>query len=700
MTRFTMILLLLLTLFAATPASADTSRAVNLYKASRFKEAIEEYEKVLPTLKGREAVDAQYSLAMCYLRAYKREGVVEQFQKLLAMEDVPDDLRATAWYQTGIAYGLIREYEKALLAYAEVEKIEGIDPSILATARQFAGHSLYKLDRLDDAIASYLSAGDVAEAHFVTRQTAYVAAGAMYQVRGEYDKAIVVLRKAVALGETSSYGKQALTRIIECETAMGGSDGFYILPYVTNVTTDRADVYWISRENAPLGRAEAVADNGNPIVATSERAEMKGRTEYRQSARLTGLLPGTRYHYRATCENETHEGTFLTAPTDHRPIRFAVIGDTQGGHDVHEQVAAAIAKDKPDFVVHVGDCVERGDRWDEWKVQVFDPGNAYLKDSPIYPARGNHDGGPYFRIFFGRHERLFEDFRFGDVHLFVMDSQSSTGGALREQQLTWLDEAMGGSDAKWKIVALHHPMIHVCPPWQPFGQKDFLPIIEKHGGDVVLTGHYHIYQRLIPIGMPGMKPVLHITSGGGGGNMGFRSPSPLVVIDDSDHHHLLFTVNGDTLDMQAKRRDGTVFDTMQLIHSSEGFQPEVMAKALDTETAIKVRLTYHSLTNPDVRVVDLVASAESPIAAGESVTFRLHNSMIKADDLPVNTTIEISQATDNPWKVEPQIVDPAANPLLFKATAPENTGERLRIRMVVRVGDRELEPDTFNVLLK
>jgi len=683
---------------------AKLTHAKNLTSASRWDEAIEAYNGIIDQLEGEQNAKARYALGMCKLRKYKSTDAIPEFQKVVDHPHATAKLKGNAQYNIGLSNAYNLKYEDALAAYAKVHEIKDVEPTISSVAYVFAGHSLNKLKRYDEAIESYLKGAEIEEAHFVTRQTAYLAAASIHQRLERYEKAVPIFRKVLKLGKNHHYGHIAANRIIECETAISGSDAFYINPYVPSVSADSVKIFWISRESAPAGEVKVWADETTPIKVTAKKVPIKGRKEFRQSAIVSGLKPGIRYRYSASCNNESHEGTFLTAPIDGRPVRFAVLGDTQGGHARHARVATAIAKDKPDFVIHVGDCVERGDRWDEWKVQVFDPGYAYLQDSPVFVARGNHDGGAFFHIFFGREKNLFEDYRFGDVHVFAMDSHSSTGGARKTAQLKWLEEGLSQSDAKWKIVALHHPMIHVAYPIRPFGQKEFLPILEEHGVDVILTGHYHVYQRLIPIGKPGKKPIMHITSGGGGGNMGSRTPSPLVVKDYMDIHHLLFDCDGGKLEMVARTPNGEQIDTMTLIHTSEGFQTEVMGKFIDTETAKAARLTYVNLSHPNQRKHEWLLTPKTTIEAGKPVAFELQHTMIDTTALPANSTLVIQSTEDSAWKIEEQTLGLSGNQFEFTAIAPEkvkveksHVSPSLSATVRMRIGDRDLEPETIKL---
>jgi 3',5'-cyclic AMP phosphodiesterase CpdA len=76
--------------------------------------------------------------------------------------------------------------------------------------------------------------------------------------------------------------------------------------------------------------------------------------------------------------------------------------------------------------------------------------------------------------------------------LFVLDTQ---GGRL-EEQAEWLDAALTASDARWRIVSMHHPIFSSGRGRDNADRREILlPIFLKHNVDLVLQGHDHTYAR-------------------------------------------------------------------------------------------------------------------------------------------------------------------------------------------------------------
>ncbi|MDZ7825342.1 MAG: metallophosphoesterase [Gammaproteobacteria bacterium] len=96
-----------------------------------------------------------------------------------------------------------------------------------------------------------------------------------------------------------------------------------------------------------------------------------------------------------------------------------------------------------------------------------------------------------------------------DVHVFVLSTQNSQIA----EQAEWLDAALENSDARWKIVSMHHPIFSSGRGRDsPERRALLLPVLERHSVDLVLQGHDHTYAR----GATGQRPErLGFTDAGG-----------------------------------------------------------------------------------------------------------------------------------------------------------------------------------------
>jgi acid phosphatase type 7 len=122
------------------------------------------------------------------------------------------------------------------------------------------------------------------------------------------------------------------------------------------------------------------------------------------------------------------------------------------------------------------------------------------------------------------------------VHFVSIDSSCAiglTGPCDRNRQLAWVEDDLAGSQQPWKIAFFHHP------PWssgehgsQLTMRRDYGPLFEAHGVDLVLTGHDHNYERSLPmtgdvVAPPGTRGVVYVVVGSGGaGQRAFPGPQP------------------------------------------------------------------------------------------------------------------------------------------------------------------------------
>lgn len=159
-----------------------------------------------------------------------------------------------------------------------------------------------------------------------------------------------------------------------------------------------------------------------------------------------------------------------------------------------------------------GDLVDRGNERSNWD-HFFLRAEGVFDAIPFLPAVGNHeylDKGP--RIFRGTFDlprngppevpsNLTYSFEYGDVFVAVLDSNLAIYDAgAAEAQGRWLDRTLGATRATWKFVTFHHP-IYASHPSRSNPQlgRAWVPIFDRHGVDLVLTGHDHAYLRTVPL---------------------------------------------------------------------------------------------------------------------------------------------------------------------------------------------------------
>ena len=356
---------------------------------------------------------------------------------------------------------------------------------------------------------------------------------------------------------------------------------FYIKPYVTNVTATKAEIIWLEPvKSIPI----KVYINGNSdLTTTSFIKSIKNRSEAIHIAKIEGLQQNTVYKYHINRGKKKFSGTFKTAVVKDTVLNFMIYGDTRTLPWRHRRVAKQISKDNPDFVICTGDLVADGDKFKQWKKQFFNPASSYLNNSVIWPVRGNHerDGYYFYELFNTNNDREYYSFDYANLHVVVIDQFSSSDSY--EQLYKWLEEDLAKNSSLWTIISYHKPSFNVGGHASHWGRDIFLPLFEKYGVDVIVTGHSHLYERFLPISTTGAKPIIHIVSGGGGAPPSWPKKSILLEggSGKSRLHYLNFKIDGNVLKMSANNKRGHAFDEMVLVKENGRYQKQVMEKVLN-----------------------------------------------------------------------------------------------------------------------
>jgi 3',5'-cyclic AMP phosphodiesterase CpdA len=175
---------------------------------------------------------------------------------------------------------------------------------------------------------------------------------------------------------------------------------------------------------------------------------------------------------------------------------------------------------------------------------------------------GNHD----VRVERGRYEFQtlgmpgpFYRRRVGDVELFLLDSNAPTWS-----QTLWLQRALAGSTARWKIAVFHHPAF-TCGAYRAHAVvgRRWVPLFERYRVRLVLSGHDHNYQRF-----KARRGVTYVVHGGGSGYFyGLRAcprSYPVRVARRLEQGFLYLLVRDDRLDGYAVNIAGRRTDSFTL----------------------------------------------------------------------------------------------------------------------------------------
>lgn len=360
------------------------------------------------------------------------------------------------------------------------------------------------------------------------------------------------------------------------------------------------------------------------------------------SVRFEGLEPDTLYAYRVQGAEGRWSEWFQTRTAPRSgPLSFIYLGDAQNGLDSHwPRVIRAAFQSAPDarFILHAGDLVNRGSQDLEW-AQWFRGGGFIHGMVPAIPVAGNHEYDsielpaadrqrvlslmwrPQFRLpeepgLSAELQETVYDIRYSqDLHVFVLNSNMQD----MSEQAAWLDSNLAQSDARWRIVTMHHPIYSSGRDRDNPEKRDaLLPILIKHRVDLVLQGHDHTYARGFvgaQVQTPGRRAAvdnggvttMFVNSVSGPKQYEFNEngwdeyePTGVTLerMGENSQFYQIIRIDGDELNYSAYTTDGALYDQVRLSKSAEGLKSITSnEQALPPTRRFENTLPYESVGN-------------------------------------------------------------------------------------------------------
>ncbi|WP_426732447.1 metallophosphoesterase [Myxococcus faecalis] len=388
------------------------------------------------------------------------------------------------------------------------------------------------------------------------------------------------------------------------------------------------------------------------LLARTATATVAG---WRHAVKLEGLRPGQSYGYSVeACGSVTGLRTFRTASAPGTPrVRFTTMGDFGTGGSAQSKVMAAMNKPewRGEFLVALGDNAYASGTDQEFQDRMFKPMAALLREVPVFPVLGNHEyvtsqGQPYLDNFYlpannpAKSERYYS-FDWGNVHFVALDSNCAIGMASSDRcsasaQQAWAEQDLAASKLPWKVVFFHHPA------WssgehgsQLTVRRAYAPMFEKHGVDLVLTGHDHNYERSKPmkgdaVAPSGTRGIPYVVVGSGGATLrSFPSsqPSWTALRDNQVYGFMDVIVDGGTLTARLITSTGTVRDTLTLtktlpttwMTTTKLEAMETVPGPVDDPARMPESLRARPPLPPADRLEDVADAPEPPVLSAEDV---------------------------------------------------------------------------------
>ena len=150
--------------------------------------------------------------------------------------------------------------------------------------------------------------------------------------------------------------------------------------------------------------------------------------------------------------------------------------------------------------------------------------------------------------------------------------------AVKNAQLVWLRDALANSQARWKVVFLHHSIYSAATRTGGHGgERSVLrlrhllePIFVDRGVDLVLAGHDHHYDRstLQPANAPTSHQVQYVTAGASAKvkpNAIDHANRFLAKADGTTHSFLIVEVTHDAIRIEAIGANGKTLDRFEVV---------------------------------------------------------------------------------------------------------------------------------------
>jgi predicted phosphodiesterase len=243
-------------------------------------------------------------------------------------------------------------------------------------------------------------------------------------------------------------------------------------------------------------------------------------------------------------------------------VRLAVIGDYGTGEQLQIDVANQMVKSRAafpfEFVITLGDNLYTGSQPSDFDKGFAVPYKVLLAAGvPFYATLGNHDAtNERFYKPFNMNGANYYTYKKGSVRFFALDTNY-----MDEKQVAWLETQLrNAGNGNWKICYFHHALYSSGKFHGPATdlRKVLEPLFVRYGVDVVLAGHEHVYERLLP-----QQGIYYFTEGASGElRAGNLAPSPMTAKGfDADRSFLLIEISGDDLYFQATSRTGVTVDS-------------------------------------------------------------------------------------------------------------------------------------------
>ena len=259
-------------------------------------------------------------------------------------------------------------------------------------------------------------------------------------------------------------------------------------------------------------------------------------------------------------------GETVPAAVGNPEARIAIVGDT-GTRNKWEAATAerielqAEQADAPyDALLILGDMIYPNGDSAQTQASITDPFARTLEDATLIPVLGNHDvqsdEEDEILTELGRNAGYYVE-QIGPMRVIVLDS-NRVGNA---KQLTWLKGVLAEEQppGTWTIAAMHHPAYSAGHHGSTKSvQREWSPLFEEAGVQLVFAGHDHDYQRSTP-----QNGITYVVSGAGA-KLRRSGSADFTAVSTATRHFLELLVYDDRLEGRAIDQQGKLIDSFTI----------------------------------------------------------------------------------------------------------------------------------------
>jgi hypothetical protein len=385
-------------------------------------------------------------------------------------------------------------------------------------------------------------------------------------------------------------------------------------------------------------------------------------------------------------------------------FRLALVGDGVDGSPESHGVSEVIAAARPDAFAYLGDVYDRGtpSEFDTW----YDDPDSFGQFVDITnPTLGNHEymmsatAESYFEYW--HHIPHYYSYDVGAWHVVSIDSNTEFGQlGVNSAQYKWFKDDIEANTDRCTLLYAHHSRLTNVDGVSRAGLEPEWDLMVDRGGDIMLGGHAHTYERWLPMDqdqVPVTEGLTEFVVGTGGRPiLNAKHPEPRTAADVTTPGALLLDLGDTDAGYTFVSADGQYTDTGTIpCRTAPTVEPALTSTLPGNEGWARGDVTVHwdvaDLESPGTLATtgcgDVIITADQPettytctARSGGGLTTK--SVTVKRDGTPPVVTTAVDPAEpdgSNGWFVSTPTVtftcDDPTSGLVGTCPAPVRPGE-------------------------